>query len=464
MFAPDQLAAWSRGEWLGAPAPVARVVHDTTRLAPGDLFVALRGERRDGHEFVAEAFRRGAAAALVRRDWTPPPGVGPLLRVADPLRALGDLARGYRRTLTARFIAITGSLGKTTAKELIAAVLSTAGDVTRTQGNWNNIIGLPLSILAMRPTDTFGVFEVGMNHPGELAPLCDILRPDWGVITRIAAVHIEFFPSEEAIAMEKATVVRALPPDGLAVLAADEPWFDLVRSQTRARVATVAWSGDADYVGAVLPDRPDWISVRERTGRCAEYPMPGPGEPLRRNALRAIAVGRELALPPERIAAGLRQYAPPPMRWETAEIGGVLWINDAYNASPLSMAAALRTFRETPASGRRWLVLGGMRELGDRAPAEHEALGRLVATGDWAGLVTVGELGAAIARAARDAGWPAERVLAAATPAEAVAWLRERLAPGDAVLLKGSRGERVERVLESWRAAVGEPAPATGDH
>jgi len=453
MFSPDHLAAWSGGEWSGNPPMAAGVSQDTRRLAPGDLYVALRGERFDGHDFVAEAFRRGAAAAMVDRAWTPPPGIGPLLRVADPLRALGDLARGHRRALSGRCIAITGSLGKTTTKELISAALSAAGDVARTQGNWNNAVGLPLSILAMRPSDAFGVFEAGMNHPGELAPLCDILRPDWGVITRIAAVHIEFFPSEEAIAEEKSAVVRALPPDGVAFLAADEPWFDLLRARTRARVVTVAWQGAADYVGAFDPARPDRIVVRERSGRAAEYPAPGPGEPIRRAALRAIAVARELALAPAQIAAGLARYAPPPMRWEMVEIGGVRWINDAYNASPLSMEAALRTFRETPAAGRRWLVLGGMRELGERSEAEHAALGRAVAGGDWAGLVTVGELGGGIARAAVAAGWPSARAAVCADAAAAVEWLRPRLAPGDAVLLKGSRGERVERVLECWRAA-----------
>ena len=356
MFSPELLSAWSGGEWSGAPRPVGRVQKDSKQIEPGDLYVALRGERFDGHDFVVEAFGRGAAAAMVARAWTPPSGVGPLLRVDDPLRALGDLARGYRQTLSARIIGVTGSLGKTTVKELIASALSVAGDVARTLGNWNNAIGLPLSILAMRPSDAFGVFEIGMNHPGELAPLCDILRPDWGVLTRIASVHIEFFPSEEAIAEEKSTLLQALPPDGVAFLAADEPWFDLLRARARGRVVTVAWDGAPDYLGQFDPALADRITVRERLGRWAEYPLPGPGEPMRRNALRAIAVAREMALPPEQIAAGLVRYAPPPMRWETVEVGGVHWINDAYNASPLSMVAALRTFREETAALRRWLA------------------------------------------------------------------------------------------------------------
>ncbi len=451
-FLPEELAAWSGGAWEGAPRAAVAVAHDTRRLVPGALFVALRGERFDGHDFVAEALARGAAAAMVARDWPAPRGLGPLLRVEDTRRALSALARGHRRRLPGRILAVTGSLGKTTAKEMTAAVLETAGAVARTLGNWNNDIGLPLSLLAMRPSDAFGVFEAGMNHPGELAPLCAVLRPDWAVVTRIGPVHIEFFPDERAIAEEKAEVLKALPRDGVAILAADEPWFDLLRERTAARVVTIAMDAPADYSGRVAGDGTDGILVRERCGREYAYALPQPGAPMRANALRAIAVGRELEIAPDEIARALRRFTPPPMRWETSRHNGVLWINDAYNASPPSMAAALRTFAELPGPRRRWLVLGGMRELGDRAAAEHAALGERVAAGEWAGLVTVGELGAAIARAALAAGWPADRAASFPDAAGAAAYLRERLAPGDAVLLKGSRRERVEAVWEAARA------------
>ena len=458
VFQPEELSAWSGGEWSGSPGPVHGVDHDTRRLRPGALYVALRGERHDGHRFVAEAFRRGAAAAMVEAAWRPDGEVGPLLRVADSLAALGDLARGHRRRLRGRVVAVTGSVGKTTVKELIASALESVGGVARTPGNWNNDIGLPLSLLEMDPDQVFGVFEIGMNRPGELERLCDILRPDWAVITRIGPVHIEFFPDERAIAEEKATVLRRLPPDGCAVLAADEPWFDLLRERAAGRVVTVAFGAPADYSAEYSPRRPTRLSVRDRDGREAVYRLPQRGAPMRANALRAIAVAREAGVEPERIAEALLRFRPPPMRWEECRLDGVRWINDAYNANPISFREALRTFAETPGIRRRWLVLGGMRELGERTEEEHAALGRLLAAGDWAGLVTVGELGARFAEAVAAAGWPTHRLARCADAGTAAAFLRTRLRSGDAVLLKGSRSERVEEVLEEWRRRRTRPA------
>jgi len=292
-----------------------------------------------------------------------------------------------------------------------------------------------------------------MNHPGELAPLCALLRPDAGVVTTVAAVHLEFFDSVRAIAEEKTAVLRALPPDGLAVLPADCEWFDVLRAAAPGRVVTVALDAAADYVGRALPGRPGAFTVTERAGGAAvELATALPGDHVIRDALPAIALARGAGAGWDAIRAALGRYAPPPLRWERRTLDGVEVINDAYNAGPLSMRAALAAFVQTPARGRKWLVLGGMRELGAAAPAEHRALGAAVARGDWAGLLAVGELGGLIADGAVRGGWAVGRVTACADCAAAAAELRRRLQPGDAVLLKASRGEQLERVWEHLRA------------
>ena len=458
-FLPDDLARWTGGRWTAPPAgPVAAVAHDSRRVAPGALFVALRGERVDGHAFLAEAASRGAAAAVVDRAGPAAAAAGglPLLVVDDTRRALADLARGHRARLRGRLIGVTGSVGKTTTKDLVADVLAAAGPTARTAGNWNNDIGLPLSLLAMDPDDAAGVFELGMNHPGELAPLCGILRPHWGVMTRVGPVHIGHFESEEAIADEKASLLRALPADGAAVLAADEPWAGRFRAAARCRVLLVGFSGDADYRGRLNVD-PHVFDVTEPGGGTHAYRLPMPGEGARRNALRAVAVGREFGIAPGEIARRLAAFRPPPMRWDAVERDCVRWINDAYNANPESMREAARTFAAMPAAGRKWLVLGGMRELGRRSDDAHRALGRELAAGPFHACVAVGALARGIVDGARAAGWPAARLHACAGTAEAAGVLAGALRPGDAVLLKGSRAERIEDVFEVWtRRAAGD--------
>lgn len=459
-FPPEALAAWTGGRWTRLPARApSGVRHETASVRPGDLFVALRGERRDGHEFVREAFGRGAAAAVVGEGFAAAHAdAGPLLMVGDTRRALAALAAGHRARCVARIVGVTGSLGKTTVKEMIAAILAADGPTACTRGNWNNDLGLPLSLLEMDPADRHGVFEIGMNHPGELAPLCALLRPDWGVMTRIGPVHLEFFADEAAIADEKATLVRALPPGGLAVLAADEPWFERVAAAARCRVVTVALApADADYAGRAGPG--GGLVVRERSGAESFHPLPGPGAAVLRNALRAVAVGREAGIPAERIARALAGFRLPPMRGGEVDVAGVRWFNDAYNASPLSLEEAVATFAAS-VPGRRWLALGGMLELGATGPELHRRAGRALAAHRWEGLVVKGPLAAGMADGAREAGFPADRIHRADDArgaAEALA--AAGLAPGDAILIKGSRGERMEDVMAEWARRQGVEPP-----
>ena len=367
-----------------------------------------------------------------------------MLRVDDPRRALGDLARGHRRQLTGRIVAVTGSSGKTSVKELLANLLATAGPTARTRGNWNNDLGLPLSLLTMSPGNRFGVFEVGMNHPGELDPLCAILRPHASIVTSVGPVHIEHFDSEEAIAREKAAVLRALPPEGFAVLPLDDPWYSLLRSEWNGTTLTVSLSASADY--RVRAGEGSAFSVIERaTGESVALESPLPGRHVLSNCGLAIAVARACGISWAAIAEQVKTYRPPSMRWESIDRHGVLYINDAYNANPMSMRAALDAFASVPADGRRWLVLGAMLELGARAEAEHEALGRLAGAGPWAGLIAVGPEGGWICRGARGAG--SLRIIAASDVASARALLKDLIRPGDAVLLKASRGVALEKIL-----------------
>ncbi len=241
-----EVARWCDGAWTVVPAvPLQGAALDSRALKPGDLFIALPGEKTDGHRHLAAAQAAGAGGALVRRG-TVQPGF-PLLEVDDPKDALTRIAAGHRARSRAYFVAVTGSTGKTTVKEMLADVLATRAPTARTRGNWNNDIGLPLSLLTLGPEHAYGVFEVGMNHPGELDPLCDLLKPHASVVTSVGPVHIEHFPDEEGIAREKAAVVRAVDADGLVVLPADDAWFDILRSFAKGRVLTTSLRKPADY-------------------------------------------------------------------------------------------------------------------------------------------------------------------------------------------------------------------------
>lgn len=451
MLTTSLLARWCGGRWTRPAPPARRIVHDSREVEPGDLFIAIRGDRLDGHDFVAAAAARGAVGAVVERAAVPRiDPILPLLVVEDTRRALRDMAARHRARWRGRVIGVTGSVGKTMTKELIADVLSAGGRTARSPGNRNNDIGLPLALLNAPSDLQWGVFEVGISHPGEMEPLAAVLQPDWVVFTRIGPAHIEFFGHEAAIAAEKARLAANLRPRGTVVAAADEPWLDVIRSATRARIVTVALEGPADFQGRVeATDEGPRLEVRGGAGfrlRCA---LPVRGEPFARAALRAAAVAALAGVDPEAAAAAIERFRPLPMRGEVRIVGGVRWVDDAYNANPLSVRAAVRTFMEDP-SPRKWLVLGGMHELGAAAPGAHREIGREVVRGPWVGIVAVGELAAGVAEGALEAGGSPERVHRCANAAEAADLLARQLQPGDAVLLKASRAERLETVIEQW--------------
>ena len=469
-FDVRQLAEWAGGTCEGAVREVRGVTQDTRRMPPGCLYVALRGERFDGHDFVLKAFEGGAAAVLVEggagifarmnnhgQEFPCGGAYSPchlgVIRVADTRRALQDIARAWRARCGAKVIGVTGSAGKTTVKEMLAACCSGAGPVCATQGNLNNDIGLPLSLLTMPQETAFGVFETGTNHPGEIARLADILRPQGAVVSSVGRAHIEFFGSVKAIAREKGELLRVLPQDGFAVLCKETAHFRLLAEMSSAPVVTVSLkTRSADFFGKVLDEMTGRVRVTERaSGACVELASGLPGAHNASNLLLAFAAARCAGVTAEAAAEGMRGFTMPGKRWEVQVRNGVTIVNDAYNANPDSMRMALETFMRMPCKGRRIAVLGDMFELGDHAEAAHREVGKKVAMLNPDFFCAVGDrMRGDAAQEAVAAGFPAARVLYASTKANAAKLLSYIAQEGDSVLLKASRGMALEEVLEKF--------------
>jgi UDP-N-acetylmuramoyl-tripeptide--D-alanyl-D-alanine ligase len=453
ILSPEQVALWAGGQWTAMPKhPICGVSHDTRTIQPGQLYIALCGEHYDGHAFVNEAFDKGAVAAIVNHQHSSEDQC--CVVVQDTQKALLNLARAYRKTLLSHFMGITGSVGKTTVKEMIAQIISSENVIYKNPGNWNNHIGLPLSLLNMNASKRYGIFEAGMNHPGELAPLFDCLSPHWGVITSIGPVHIEFFSSIQDIAEEKATLLKVLPKNGRAFLHQDDLWFQFLKNKATCNVVTVSMKGNADYVAQKIEKMRGSISfevVERKTRETYLYTINRPGDYMVLNALLAIAVSRELHIEPTKIRHALKNYSPLPMRWTEESMNGILFINDSYNANPLSMHASINAFAELSEYQRKFLVLGGMWELGDQTLKEHVGLGRDVGRLPWDGIIVMGELGEMIAEGFIQAGFSANKICYCQHSSEAVEILADRLQKGDAVLLKGSRGEHLEDILKQYK-------------
>lgn len=467
------IAGWTGARVEGGPPDLAGraatgVGTDSRTLAPGHLFVALSGDHFDGHRFVAAVAAAGAVAAVVERVPAGVPAGFPMLVVPSALAALQGLAAAYRRTLPLRVVGVTGSNGKTTAKEFAAAVLASRLRVAKTAGNLNNHIGVPLTLLGAGREHDVAVVEMGMNHPGEIAPLAALAAPVVGVITQIGVAHIEFMGTREAIAREKAALAEALPAEGRLILDADGDFCGFLRGRTRARVMTVGLrAGDLrgeDLAPAGGGTRFTMVEGWER----AAVQLPVPGEHMVRNALLAAAVGRVFGVALAECAERLGGVSPGAGRLARRLIAGVTVLDDSYNANPDSMIAALTTLAAAAdgagdgggARPLRVAVLGQMNELGAAAEAGHRAVGA-AAAGCADLVVTVGAGAAAIGAAAREGGVP--EVRAAADADEAAAVVAGRVRAGDVVLVKGSRGARMERVIAAFereadrRAAAAQP-------
>jgi len=448
----EKIAQWSAGR-LAAGDPqgtVTSVCTDSRSLKAGDLFVALRGDKFDGHTFVAEASKRGAAGVIVEEFPAElPPGFGVIL-VKNTLEALQHLGAEYRRSLDIQVIGLTGSNGKTSTKDLTASVLGENFQVTKTDGNFNNHIGVPLTLLRARGSDQIGVFEMGMNHAGEIAPLAAMAAPEVGIITNIGMAHIEFLGSREAIAQEKGMLAEALPPSGTLILSAEDEFSPAIAARTKADVVLAGINMGEIFASDLRPSASGTKFTINAEGRTAAAELSVPGEHMVRNAMLAVAAGRAFGLSLEECAAGLAKLRLTKGRLEQKMIRGIQVIDDTYNANPDSVAAALRTLASMPAVGRRIAVLGRMGELGTEAERGHRLVGEVAAQTHVDSVIGVGEEAQWITEAAWRGG--VEKVVRVESTEEATKVLRDLAKAGDLVLIKGSRSARMERIVEGLLA------------
>jgi UDP-N-acetylmuramoyl-tripeptide--D-alanyl-D-alanine ligase len=449
-----QIADIVGGELLDAMTAtrqVDSVTIDSRTAGTGSLFVALPGEHTDGHRFVGAAVAAGAAGAVVAADRADQVAAGaPAVVVDDPGDALLGLGMWVRDTVDPLVIGITGSNGKTTTKDLVSAAIAPSRPTVANQGSFNNELGVPLTCCRLEADSEVLVSEIGMRGKGQIAELAGLLRPSIGVVTSVAAVHLELLGSLEAIASAKGELVEALPHDGVAVLAADDPLVTAMGARTSARVVTFGRLPDADWHArdVVLDDRARATFTVESPHGEAVVHLPVPGLHNVGNALAALATAAEAGVDLPAAVAGLERAAVSRWRLQLREITGVRVLNDAYNANPTSTTAALHTLSQLPTGGRRWAVLGTMAEIGATSAQEHRRVGATVAELGIHGLVTVGPVAAAIregANAADPAGaarrWAVEDVDAAAD------LLASSVAAGDVVLVKASRSAALEGVV-----------------
>jgi UDP-N-acetylmuramoyl-tripeptide--D-alanyl-D-alanine ligase len=463
VFTADELARLTGGTLLSSSRrAVIGASVDSRLVEPGQLFVALPGERTDGHRFLADAVERGAAALLVTRAPDDPGAFGDVtvIRVADALAALHAVAAGWRARFEPLVVGVTGSIAKTSTKEAVAAVLARRHVTLRNEGNQNNEVGLPLTVLRLRPEHTAAVLEMGMYVGGEIAELARIARPSIGVVTAVQPVHLVRIGSLDAIEKAKGELLEALPPDGTAVLNADDPIVVRMASRTSALSLTYGFAADAVVTAGEIRSAGTagmrfvlWVGA-------ARHPVaiPALGRLAVHNALAAAAVGIAAGLRIDEIGEGLAGGWGAPHRAQLVELGGVTVVDDSYNASPASVVAALELLSGLP--GRRVAVLGEMLELGDGHERGHRAVGE--AAGRTASLVVVVGRGAApIAEGARAAGLDPVRIVAVADRDEALDALRPRLRPGDVVLVKASRGVALDLLVDALRAELGDGPAAT---
>jgi UDP-N-acetylmuramoyl-tripeptide--D-alanyl-D-alanine ligase len=447
----EQIAAFAGGSLSAGRGDVVidRVSTDSRTLKRGDLFVAIRGEHFDGHEFVEAAARAGAVGAIVDACWKGkiPEQFG-VISASDSLAAYQSLAANYRKSLQLKVLAITGSNGKTSTKDFAASVLGRRFRVTKTEGNFNNHVGLPRTVLEATSQDQIAVWEIGMNHPGEVAVLAKIAAPDAAIITNIGIAHIEFMGSQEAIAAEKGALVEAVGPQGTVILNADDPFSKGIALRTRARVVFAGTREGALRAAEINQSAAgSEFTILEGAHRCRAQ-LPVPGLHMVQNAMLAVAAGRAFGLSLEECAAGLAAAPLTKARLQIKEINGVQFLDDSYNANPDSMKAALRTLKELDVDGRRIAVLGEMLELGAESERGHREVGETAADLEIDELIAIGKVGASIADAAKNAGLQKSVFVPSTT--EAAERLAEIAEPGDLVLIKGSRAARTELVIDEF--------------
>lgn len=428
---------------------VPHICTDSRVLKPGDFFLALSGENFDGHCFLEQAVRVGAAGAIVSKPVSLPAGFV-LLQVNDTLEALQQIAARYRASLAIQIVGVTGSNGKTSTKDLTAAVLDQKFSVLKTEGNFNNHVGLPLTLLRADKSHQVGVIELGMNHPGEIAPLARIAAPTIGIITNIGVAHIEHMGSRDAIALEKGMLAEALPAEGFLVQCVSDDYAMAIAKRSKATAVLAGFdAGDIQASGLREGLEGTCFTVRAN-GESAEAFLPVPGRHMVQNALLAVATGMALGVSLEECMAALSAAKLTKGRLQQKVIRGIHFVDDSYNANPDSMIAALHTLGRLPVGGRRIAVLGRMNELGAHAESGHRRVGQAAAQAKMDLVIGVGDGAKWITEEASQAGAAVEHV---ESTEGAVALLRSQVKAGDIVLIKGSRSVRMEKVIEEFDRA-----------
>lgn len=447
----EKISAWMQGKLTGDPKAVAdKAGTDTRTLEPGSLFFAIRGERFDGHQFLEQAFEKGASVVVSEIPFTPPPGCAVIL-VEDTVKALGDLARNYLKAHRIPVVGITGSVGKTTTKEMIAQILSTQYRVHKTMGNFNNHIGLPLSVLKLTSEHTAAVFEMGMSGLGEIEYLSGIVRPDIGVITNIGISHIERLGSRQNILRAKLEICKGMDEGGKLVLNGDDELLSGLEGLLPMPVTFYGINeGNSLYAYGIesLGESGVRFTVKLRN-EDVEILLQVPGIHNVSNALAAIACGLEMGITNENIQKGLASYSQEKMRMNITQYNDIKVINDAYNAAPASSEAALAVLREISAGRRSIAVLGDMLELGDYAAQAHRQVGSYAAHQRIDHIFAVGELAKEYIHGAVNAGMPEGNTRHFHDGEAVTDYLKDFLLPGDVILFKGSRGMKLDKVIEA---------------
>lgn len=450
-------------QFLGTPEPAFgdRIVTgysiDSRTIQPGELFFAVKGEKMDGHDFVSQAIEKGAIAAVVSREKQLPAGL-PVIAVDDTLAALQTLATCVRRLWAKPLVGVTGSAGKTTTKEAIAHVLATRLKVHKSEGNFNNHFGLPLMLLKLQPEHDIAVIEMGMSHAGEITALAKIAQPEIGVVTNVAPVHLEFFDSLAGIARAKYELVESLPATGTAILNADDEYVSQFGRDFRGKVLKYGLSPAASIRAENFHSQGEQGSVfdivvgdqRER----ASLPLVGSHNVL--NALAAVAVALDRGFPLPEAVAALSSLSAADKRGQVVRLGNITVIDDCYNSNPKALAAMVDALTTMPAK-RRIVVAGEMLELGPAGAEMHRQSGRHIAEKGINLLIGVRGLAENVVEGATAAGMKAEFIPSAEAAGE---WLAKNTRDGDVVLLKASRGVKLEKALETWKDTVGRRSSA----
>ncbi len=417
---------------------------DTRSINKDDLFVALKGERFDAHDFVQDAYKTGCRLFMVHKNVNLPPDAS-VVYVDDTLKALGDLAGYYRRFLGIKVIGITGSNGKTTTKDILGNLLSHEHKIAITQGTMNNLVGLPLTIFSANKSHEFLVVELGINHFGEMDMLASIAKPDIAVITNIGPSHVEFLIDEEGVCKAKSEVFPHIAENGIAVLNKNDKFFDKLKNNSNCNVITFGIENKADYCAKNLVSNNNGISLdiyvsSEKSVSCT---LPLFGEHNVLNFLASIAVAHQLGISLDSMTSVIPKIKPPKMRMEILNFPSFTIINDAYNANPLSTLSALKELDKINCSGKKIFIFADMLELGDKGELYHREIGKFINNSTVGYLITIGGLAKYTAEESSD-----KNVKTADSVEECFNYLKEILSDNDVVMIKGSRSNKLEKIVE----------------